>query len=512
MKNIEINDRDRQMLELLAMGASNRSIAESLGYREGTMRVYLHGLYRKLGVGNKTSAVIWYFDRLRQEGKPEGGALEPLGGASLEESFGDMALRTSPFIALGAMGMFLGAYGRLWEVANRLKGAVAGERADHRRRQSRLLWEAMLKGDFGYGKKLYDDDLTARLLVDSPSDCVLLGCLLRIGGYTMAADRVMTQLVKRKKGRVGISNREATLLGSLRDALDANLAEGAASLHRLATENSAKSFPRHAAMVALFWLQRARKDLDAARATANALVGRGRRHPATAAGDGRAPARPEGDPPFAWRGEGQGGRRSSGEGRESDRGASGVASARESRRGGERIPARRDRAISRQVRSGPAGSPVPASDEHQFPVAEGADFQGLLVVRDEREAGFVVGDVIEAADGLDGVHARFLSLRVGRTGGPVGVPARKYYRSYLTLHHSVINNNFCYDGSIDPRTHSPGWASHAHGPQPSPCRYRRAVLACPMTTRRPVASRPSSRPCRRRSATRTKRTVPSSKT
>ena len=57
MKTIEINDRDRQMLELLAQGASNRSIADSLGYREGTMRVYLHGLYKKLGVGNKTREV-----------------------------------------------------------------------------------------------------------------------------------------------------------------------------------------------------------------------------------------------------------------------------------------------------------------------------------------------------------------------------------------------------------------------------------------------------------------------
>ena len=34
------------------------------------MRVYLHGLYKKLGVGNKTSAVIWYFDRLKEEGVP----------------------------------------------------------------------------------------------------------------------------------------------------------------------------------------------------------------------------------------------------------------------------------------------------------------------------------------------------------------------------------------------------------------------------------------------------------
>ncbi|HEX4943759.1 MAG TPA: helix-turn-helix transcriptional regulator [Usitatibacteraceae bacterium] len=271
MKKIEIDDRDRQMLELLAKGVSNRSIADSLGYREGTMRVYLHGLYRKLGVGNKTSAVIWYFDRLKGDGGPGGGPDAPLAGAPMGESFGGMALRTSPYAALGAMSMFLGAYGRMWEVAHRLKGAPLDEKADHRRRRSRLLWEAMLKGDFAYGKQLYDDDLTARLLVDSPSDCVLLGCLLRIGGYTKAADRVMAQLVKRRKGRVGISTREITLLTALRDVVDNHTANGIASLYRLATESPAKPVPRHAAMAALYWIHRAGKDADAARATANAI-------------------------------------------------------------------------------------------------------------------------------------------------------------------------------------------------------------------------------------------------
>jgi len=268
MKKIEITDRDRQMLELLAKGSSNRSIAESLGYREGTMRVYLHGLYRKLGVGNKTSAVIWYLDQLKvtAEAAP---AVQP--GAARDESFGDMALRMNPFAALGAMAMFLGAYGRVWEVAHRMKGATADAQTDERRRRSRQLWEAMLKGDFAYGKQLYDDDLTARLLVDSPSDCVLLACLLRIGGYTKAAERVMTQLVKRRKGRVGISARKLALLTALRDAFDAKAGDGLVALYKLATESAAKPVPRQVAMVALFWAFRARKEHDTARGTANAL-------------------------------------------------------------------------------------------------------------------------------------------------------------------------------------------------------------------------------------------------
>ena len=272
MKTIEINDRDRQMLELLAQGASNRSIADSLGYREGTMRVYLHGLYKKLGVGNKTSAVIWYFDRLKDEGVASGTTGAVAEGPAQEECFGDIALRQDLHGALGAMVMFLGAYGRLWEVANRLKGAAPDPKLDRRRQQSRLLWEAMLKGDFAYAKRLFDDDQVARVLVDSPPDCVLLACMLRIGGYSRAADRVTGQIVRRKKGRPGLSAKDIALAVGVREAFDARPEAGIAALHRLAVENSAKPFPRHAAMAALFWAYRALKDRDRARETANAIL------------------------------------------------------------------------------------------------------------------------------------------------------------------------------------------------------------------------------------------------
>ena len=54
-----------ELLELLAEGASARVIAKKLGYSEGTMRVYLHNLYRAIGVRNKTEAVIWHLHRSR---------------------------------------------------------------------------------------------------------------------------------------------------------------------------------------------------------------------------------------------------------------------------------------------------------------------------------------------------------------------------------------------------------------------------------------------------------------
>lgn len=271
MKTIEITDRDRQMLELLAQGAANRSIADSLGYREGTMRVYLHGLYKKIGVANKTSAVIWYFDRLKEEGRAAGTLPPEEPGTPREESFGDIALRQGLRHALGAMAMFLGAYGRTWEVANRLKGAAADPKVERRRAQSRLLWEALLAGDFAYAKRLYEEEQVARLLVDSPPDCVLLGCMLRIGGYTRAADRVHAQLSRRRKGRPGVSTKEFALVTSLRDAMDSSSESAMGGLYRLAAEGSSKPLPRQAALVCLYWAYLAHRDRDRARQAANAI-------------------------------------------------------------------------------------------------------------------------------------------------------------------------------------------------------------------------------------------------
>ena len=49
MKNNHTLDaRDRRMLELLAEGASARVVARKMHYSEGTIRVYLHNLYKTI--------------------------------------------------------------------------------------------------------------------------------------------------------------------------------------------------------------------------------------------------------------------------------------------------------------------------------------------------------------------------------------------------------------------------------------------------------------------------------
>jgi two-component system nitrate/nitrite response regulator NarL len=50
--------RERQIAELVAQGLRNREIAERLTMSEGTVKVYLHGIYQKVGVDNRTGLAL----------------------------------------------------------------------------------------------------------------------------------------------------------------------------------------------------------------------------------------------------------------------------------------------------------------------------------------------------------------------------------------------------------------------------------------------------------------------
>jgi DNA-binding CsgD family transcriptional regulator len=270
MKNTRIDAKHQRMLELLAQGASSKVIARTMGYRDGTMRVYLHNLYRKIGVRNKTSAAIWYLGTRNEEAGRAETRVEVVAGPGAEETFGDMALREGLYASLGVMSIFLGAYGRVWEIAMRLKGTRADAALNAKRAQSRRLWRALLEGDCAYGKRVYETNEDLPMPFDSPSEAVVLLCLLLIGGYAVAADRLGARLARKRKGALAISASEHTLVRSLRDALKGN-DDALASLFHLATEQSASPVLRQTAMVALFHAYRARKDPERARGTANAI-------------------------------------------------------------------------------------------------------------------------------------------------------------------------------------------------------------------------------------------------
>ena len=273
-KNSTINAKELQMLELLAQGGTSKSMALNMGFKEGTMRVYMHHLYRKLGVNSKTRAVTWYLANASRDVDGAAVAAAPTSGPPREETFGDMALRTSLLASLGVMNTFFGAHGRMWEVATRLKGDAIGAEAEQIRRTSRQLWEALLAGDFSHGKRLYDRGVTPKLFIDSPPDCLLVAVMLLVGGYSNAADQVISQLKRREKGRLGISANEYKMIRALRYALDPrneNSDNAILSLYHMAAENTSQQVFKHVVMAALFYAYKERQDLERAGGTANAI-------------------------------------------------------------------------------------------------------------------------------------------------------------------------------------------------------------------------------------------------
>ena len=52
-----LTSREREIVLALAEGLSNRKVGRRLNISEGTVKVHLHNIYRKLGVKNRTELV-----------------------------------------------------------------------------------------------------------------------------------------------------------------------------------------------------------------------------------------------------------------------------------------------------------------------------------------------------------------------------------------------------------------------------------------------------------------------
>lgn len=53
-----LNQRERRIARLVARGMRNRDIGAELGIGEGTVKVYLHAMYQKLGIENRTELAL----------------------------------------------------------------------------------------------------------------------------------------------------------------------------------------------------------------------------------------------------------------------------------------------------------------------------------------------------------------------------------------------------------------------------------------------------------------------
>ena len=60
-----LSPRQLEIMQLLALGLSNKEIANILGITEGTIRVHLSAIFKAIKVSNRTEATLWYL--LRQK-------------------------------------------------------------------------------------------------------------------------------------------------------------------------------------------------------------------------------------------------------------------------------------------------------------------------------------------------------------------------------------------------------------------------------------------------------------
>lgn len=269
-----ITQTDQKMLELLVKGASSKVIAKSLGYKDGTTRVYLHSLYQRIGVNNKTSAVSWYLSTQNRVAVTTPSVLsqaKKLGGI---QSFGQRALETDLLSSLGVMEIFIGPHSKMWEIANRLGntlGTTLASDSEQVRINSRQLWCALLRGDFAEGKRQYDAGVLPRLFLESPTDAVVLASLLLLGGFSASAQNALVAMPVKKAGSIGITQEERTALVALSDAINVQNNQALFALHHLATNGVSHPVFRHWLIVLLFHIYRIRCDVERAAIAANAV-------------------------------------------------------------------------------------------------------------------------------------------------------------------------------------------------------------------------------------------------
>jgi DNA-binding NarL/FixJ family response regulator len=55
----KLSFREKQLVELVSQGKLNKEIAHELHLTEGTIKEYLHRIFRKLETTNRTELAVW---------------------------------------------------------------------------------------------------------------------------------------------------------------------------------------------------------------------------------------------------------------------------------------------------------------------------------------------------------------------------------------------------------------------------------------------------------------------
>ena len=62
---LDLTDRERQVLKMIAAGSSNKVIGNKLGITEGTVKVHVKNLLHKLGLRSRVEAAVWAMEHMR---------------------------------------------------------------------------------------------------------------------------------------------------------------------------------------------------------------------------------------------------------------------------------------------------------------------------------------------------------------------------------------------------------------------------------------------------------------
>ncbi|AHL33783.1 hypothetical protein CD58_13150 [Pseudomonas brassicacearum] len=65
---VDLTERERQVLKTIAGGYSNKVIGHKLGITEGTVKVHVKNLLHKLGLRSRVEAAVWAMEHLRGAG------------------------------------------------------------------------------------------------------------------------------------------------------------------------------------------------------------------------------------------------------------------------------------------------------------------------------------------------------------------------------------------------------------------------------------------------------------